>query len=142
MRVLITISRTWTNSEPVHRWLDMLATQYGSLTVVQGAAKKGDAIAANWAADAKRRGLPVVDEPHPADWDKHGIGAGLIRNEEMVNDGADICLAFIDECRKPPSKCKRRPRPHGSHGATHCADLAEDAGIETRRFTWRTHSPK
>jgi hypothetical protein len=38
----------------------------------------------------------------------------------MVNLGADLVLAFIR---------------NGSRGASHTADLAEQAGIETRRFT-------
>jgi hypothetical protein len=50
----------------------------------------------------------------------------------MVNLGADIALAFIGPCIKP--RCPR-PQPHGSHGASGCADLAEATGIPTRRFT-------
>ena len=58
--------------------------------------------------------------------------AALRRDAHMVDLGADICLAFIDPCAKP--KC-RKPKPHGSHGATYTADLAEKAGIPTRRWT-------
>jgi hypothetical protein len=49
----------------------------------------------------------------------------------MVAAGADLCLAFIDPCTK--QGC-RKIQPHGSHGASHTADLAEKAGIPTRRF--------
>ena len=48
----------------------------------------------------------------------------------MVTLGAGLCLAWIMPCVKP--YC-RRPDPHGSHGATHCADLAGKAGIPVIR---------
>ena len=54
-----------------------------------------------------------------ADWTRHGRGAGYHRNRHMVALGADACVAFI--------------RQH-SHGATHTADLAEQAGIPTTRY--------
>lgn len=53
-------------------------------------------------------------EPHPADWGRHGRAAGPIRNQAMVDLGADICLAF--------------PAP-GSRGTWDCIRRAADAGI-------------
>ena len=88
-------------------------------------------LGADWLADriAGTRGIWI--KRYPADWDKHGRAAGFIRNEEMVCLGASLCLAFLAECTKPG--CPKR-KPHGSHGGSHCANLAEAAGIETRRF--------
>lgn len=55
-----------------------------------------------------------VVERHPADWKRHGKAAGLIRNQQMVDLGADLCIAF---------------RKNGSRGTTHCANAAQLAGI-------------
>jgi hypothetical protein len=72
------------------------------------------------------RELGWLVEAHAADWHTHGKAAGFIRNDAMVNRGADACGAWIAACAD--RKC-RRPRPHGSHGASQCAGLAEKAGI-------------
>ena len=121
MRILITGSRDWTDTLAIAMGIAdaRLAARLGShqVTVVHGAARGADNIAATYAS---RNGYYV--EPHPAQWRPYGIynpQAGLIRNREMVELGADVCLAFIK---------------NGSRGATHCADLAEAAGIPTKRF--------
>lgn len=117
-RILVTGSRDWDDEETIRDALFKAAVEMfgdGMPILVSGRCPTGaDAIAEkivwswNW-----------VVEPHPADWFVHGKRAGFIRNAEMVNLGADICLAFIK---------------NNSKGATHTADLAEKAGIPTRRF--------
>lgn len=53
----------------------------------------------------------VYEIKYPADWDAHGKAAGPIRNREMAQAGADLCLAFplgesrgtwncVNECKK------------------------------------------
>lgn len=53
----------------------------------------------------------VYEIKHSADWEKHGRAAGPIRNREMAQAGADLCLAFplgesrgtwncVNECKK------------------------------------------
>ncbi len=133
MRILITGSRDWADRNAVYAALHTeveLNWERGydsdgvfvdwippkDFVLVHGACPTGaDAIANDWAINAWCR-----IEAHPADWNKYGKAAGFRRNAEMVNLGADLCLAFIK---------------NGSMGASHTAELAEKAGIPTRRFT-------
>lgn len=93
------------------------------LTIVHGFCPRGaDQFTHLWCNATDRGGwepLTIVEETHPAEWRKYGKCAGIIRNVEMVELGADFCLAFIRD---------------GSRGASHTADLAEAAGIPTQRF--------
>lgn len=130
MRVLVTGSRDWTDWATVWLALDEVDRESSEpLTVVHGACPTGaDEFADQWGTQA---GCTV--ERHPATWrlpngqiDK---GAGFARNAHMVGLGADVCLAFIGPCTK--ERCTA-PRPHGSHGASHCSALADSAGIPVR----------
>lgn len=120
------------------------------MVVVEGECPSGaDKSAKTWAIQEKRELGPrrITLEGVPADWDtcapdcppghrkpKRGGGADLHpgkrsdycptaghrRNQDMVDSGADVCLAFIQD---------------GSSGATHCADAARAAGIVTIEWT-------
>lgn len=54
-------------------------------------------------------------EPHEADWKRYGNAAGAIRNQAMVDLGADLCVAF--------------PDPGTSKGTYDCMNKARTAGI-------------
>jgi hypothetical protein len=116
-RVLITGSRDWDDSEPVRAALNnaLSAIPPGSyLMVIHGACPTGvDTFASEWVKEMQAQCFPVFEDPHPANWFKHGKAAGPIRNQEMVDLGADICFAF--------------PAP-GSKGTVHCMGAAEKAG--------------
>ena len=121
MRILVTGSRDWTDLRTLSHAL-MATWDYERITVVHGACPTGADEMADWVARHLMPQLEVlcVDvETHPADWNQYGKSAGFRRNAEMVNLGADICLAFIK---------------NESKGATHTAALAERAGIPVRRF--------
>lgn len=123
MRILLTGSRNWTNEELLWGALGAYLPHRGSLmhtaVLVHGGCPTGaDEIASLiWTAAGG------LEEVHPADWAKHGRAAGPIRNQHMVNLGADICLAF----------------PLGpSRGTRHCMAAAEKAGIPVLNFGDKT----
>jgi hypothetical protein len=116
-RILITASRDWTEVELMVEAI----RSAGPGRVVHGAARGGDRLADSiaWRFMQTQPGLWDV-EPHGADWDKYGNAAGVLRNQEMVDLGADICLAFPLE---------------GSVGTFDCAARASLAGIHVRFTT-------
>ncbi len=121
LRILVTGSRDWNDAFRLHRALDALECP-SNVTLVHGDCPTGaDRMAAE---RAKALGWNV--EPHPAPWKEFGKRAGFLRNEHMVNLGADICVAFIMPCRK--AEHADQPQ-HPSHGTDHCKNLAKQAGI-------------
>lgn len=119
-RVLVTGSRNWADREAIfNALLDQWEQSGGEMAVIHGGARGADQIAHRWAT-ATEMGVSV--EVHPADWDRHGKAAGFIRNQQMVDAGADVCLAF----------------PLGeSPGTRHCMKAAEKAGIPVINCTER-----
>ncbi|MEU6342184.1 SLOG family protein [Streptomyces sp. NPDC046977] len=121
-RILVTGSRDWNQMDIVHGALATACFQNVPAVIVHGACPSGaDAIASWWVRGHRIIGL--TEERHPADWRPGGRfdrAAGFRRNAHMVALGADVCLAFIR---------------NGSNGASHTAALAEQAGIEVRRWT-------
>lgn len=118
MRILVTGSRDWTDWRAL---TDALIETGGStmnpdVTVVHGGARGADMMADEI---AETRGW--LREPHPADWGRYGKAAGPIRNQEMVDAGADVCLAFY----LPGLPCK---------GTSDCDRRAVKAGIPVTRI--------
>lgn len=74
-------------------------------------------------------GVSISIDVHKANWNKHGKAAGPIRNQGMVDLGADVCLYFLGPCTREWCKI---PKPHSSHGAQGCAKLARQAGIRVK----------
>lgn len=133
MRVLATGSREFSALAVIRAALDVINEQPGPHTLVHGAAKGADQMAAQVAL---RMGWRV--EPHPADWKapcveqcKHkprGKGrydfcaaAGARRNNAMVVLGADLCLTFFAAGAL-------------NAGTTDCSKRAVAAGIDVLPF--------
>ena len=90
MRILVCGSRNWGNRQLIKDVLDLWVPPGIKPTIVHGACPTGaDAIANQIALDRKWN-----IERHPAKRNEHGRAAGPIRNQEMADLGADICLAF------------------------------------------------
>jgi hypothetical protein len=120
-RILVTGSREWSDwgvIESALRWayLTCISEPIAYTTVVHGHCPTG----ADACADLIAPMMGFNVERHPADWKRYGKPAGHIRNAEMVDLGADICIAF----------------PLGeSPGTRGCMRLAEKAGIRVEVFT-------
>jgi hypothetical protein len=133
MRLLVTGSRDWTRISAIRRMLYLFHEDYPDSILVSGHAPKGaDAIAEHvW---SHIYGFDMIQEAigagrieiYPANWDKYGRKAGMIRNKQMVDTGPDFYVAFGNLCTL--KKCFYRG-PHGSHGTAQCVKLAREAGI-------------
>ena len=110
-RILVTGSRKWADADAVRTNLAVFGTprfEGREVVVVHGDAHGADTIAAEVG-----RSLGFTVEPHPADWTTHGKRAGPIRNQAMVDLGADICLAFPTTSSVGTWDCVRRANRAG-----------------------------
>lgn len=133
VRVLVTCSRSWSAWAVMRTALERVHREHPDAVLVHGDAPKGDRDAAGlWRNIA---GPDAQVEAWPADWancdqncrhvrkGKHCLYAGYRRNTAMVESAPDLVLAFIN---------------NRSKGASHCAQLADDAGIPVVRYEQAT----
>lgn len=117
-RLLVTGSREFTAAHIMHDALGAAIADLGpNLTLVHGAAKGADEI-----ADVLAPTFGLSVERWPAAWREHGRAAGPMRNQAMVDAGADLCVALLVAglvCR----------------GTRDCARRAQAAGIPVRWYT-------
>lgn len=122
-RILITGSREWDDRPVIERAILSACDDLGTanVVVVHGECVKGGA---DILADEIATSLGMKTEPIPADWSL-GKKAGPLRNQAMVDLGADVCLAF--------------PMP-SSRGTFDCMARARAAGIPV--INWGCPEPK
>ncbi|MFI7628430.1 DUF2493 domain-containing protein [Microbispora rosea] len=125
-RLLVTGSRNHTGKAFIWQVMDGYHADHPDMLVIHGACypkpnPDGSRLdkSADWLTHLWCQARGVQDEPHPADWQQHGDAAGPIRNQAMVDLGADECAAF--------------PKG-GSRGTADCMRRAEKAGIPVRRW--------
>jgi hypothetical protein len=72
-------------------------------------------VGADWLTHRHATTRGWAEDPHPANWAKHGRGAGPIRNREMVRAGADIALIFLlaGADNRGSKDCQRRAQAAG-----------------------------
>jgi hypothetical protein len=87
MRVLVTGGRDFADRDAVVAALGELPAD---AVLVHGAARGADTLAARWWSTIQRR----MVEAYPADWARHGKAAGAIRNQQMLDTGIDLIVAF------------------------------------------------
>jgi hypothetical protein len=125
IRILITGSRYLEDSMVVSRAIAVAMEELSSsddkdIVIVHGAAPGADTLAGDFVSQAKNfmrgHGVTVREERHPVspeDWEKIGKKAGPLRNQKMVDLGADICLAFPAKNSRGTLDCMMRARKAG-----------------------------
>ena len=119
-RVLITGSREWSNRTIMQDALREIRVRADGkrMVIIQGEARGADRMAKGFAMRSDNADY----EGYPANWGSRSAGtyrpdAGLKRNQEMVDTGADVCVAFLI-------------REYENVGTRDCMKRAADAGIE------------
>lgn len=113
-RVLVCGGRDFINKDVIWMALDRIArandSDAGRVSIVHGAARGVDTLAGWWAIRSKR-----VCHIYPANWDRYGKSAGMIRNKEMLDNAKpDLVVCFP-----------------GGRGTAMMRKLAEEARVPT-----------
>lgn len=112
MRVLVTGGRTFADRDWLWAGLDLLHSMDPITEIIEGGAPGADVRAGEWACRREIRCTVV-----PAQWERHGRGAGFIRNAEMAKMQPDVVLA-----------CP------GGNGTDHMVQVAQAAKIRVVRL--------
>lgn len=88
MRVAVVGSRHFRDRAYLYFVLDKFQEKHGISHIVSGGAKGADSLATLYAND---KCIPYT--VYPANWDRYGKSAGMVRNDQIVHD-CDVVLAF------------------------------------------------
>ena len=91
-RVVITGSRSWTDYRTIYQALLKLKNRTSlPVEVIQGCARGADQLAERAAVE-----LNLSCIPYPADWNRYGKRAGVLRNLAMLSTQPQLILGFLD----------------------------------------------
>lgn len=114
MKLLVCGGRDYTDEREAFRVLDSIMLEQPVTMVIQGGARGADLLGRTW---AERRLIPFSE--YPADWNRHGLGAGPRRNQQMLDHGKpDLVVAF-----------------HGGAGTADMVRRAIDGGVPVKRIS-------
>lgn len=117
MRVLVCGDRHWKDYGYIFDRLDDMSLYYNITEIIEGCARGADRFAEHWAAGKE---MPI--QHFPADWNRYGKAAGIIRNQQMLDEGKpDMVVAFHTALMQ-------------SKGTKDMVQRARAAGIETFVF--------
>lgn len=127
-RLLVTGTRNDLSARQVDYVIHRILAHCGGqdpVVLVHGACRTGvDQVCVRLGRDP--RYPHISHEPHPADWATYGKPAGMIRNQQMVDLGADECVGF--------------PAQRHSPGTIGCMRAARRADIPTTPYLIRNES--
>lgn len=108
MNVLITGGRDFSDRDNLFSVLDKLHEEYSFTLLIHGDAPGADRLSGEW---AEKVGIDILATP--AEWQKYGRAAGMIRNRSMLELKPDLVVAFP-----------------GGRGTAHMVKLAIKAGLK------------
>jgi len=114
--VLICGDRNWSDYQAIKREIVGHKLDPKTDVIMHGGARGADRIAGEIGL-ANRFKVRVF----PADWERHGRGAGPIRNYLMLDQRPDLVLAF-------------HPEIGLSKGTAHMIEIAKEKGIKVELF--------
>lgn len=110
-RVIVTGSRFWSDTKTLYGALTEEWKEHGDFILIHGNCPTGaDRLANEWAMwSVMSPNFNIHIEKFSADWSQ-GKKAGPVRNQKMVDTGADICLAFPTDSSRGTLDCIRCAR--------------------------------
>lgn len=97
VRIVVAGSRHYNNYTEAKQFIDEVIQRIGggkTFIVLSGGCRGADMLGERY---ANEKGYPI--EKHPAQWDKYGRSAGLIRNKVMA-EKCDYAICFWDRKSK------------------------------------------